>query len=131
MSIIAVPTMSTRGFITDSSRLDSLMAHAFEADANQTFFYAGKVTSAQKLIQEQGNDVNGLVTSMTAALNNYLIKYFSSVNVNITLVDNPNSSGVTLVLQIGIKEDISQKIYSYSLVTSGSNILKFAKINQG
>lgn len=133
---IPVPTLSTLGFIDDSSnKFDRLLSHAFVADHNQTLLYPGRITSMQRVFQKNGDKLDNLVTDMRNTLSEYFSKYYTSANVECKIVPNPEnveSNAVSFEIVVTVVESNVQQIHGRLFSTLDSKLVNILKlINYG
>lgn len=127
------PSLSPTGWITSSAaRLDDLLADFYYAEYSQSHFYSG-VASLPWIIQNNRNDPVGTSAAINKTLYNYLIKYFTKVNVNAsTTIDptSPNKSairlGITVMDSTGKEISVSKILY-----TLDSKLQKAIDANNG
>ena len=86
-NIIPVPSMSTQGLVYDSSnKIDKLLAHAFVADYNQSYLYAGRITSLAAYIAQGGSRSDEVISKIQQGLTTYLAKYYTNVDVTVAQI---------------------------------------------
>lgn len=133
VGIIPVPTLSTLGFVTDSSnKFDKLLAHAFASDYNQTQLYPGNITSIANIIKQGGNDMGALITAITNGLQSYLGKYYTSVNVVVAIIPNAinvKSSAITFQTTITVGENLGQNTFDHNVVTEDGSLQNIINLN--
>lgn len=131
-NIIPVPTMSTLGWVTDpASKFDFLLSHFFLSDYNQTYLYKGYVASLPKIIETNGNNIDGAIYDLRSSLNNYLTRYYDQVEVEVVLVTplKENDPSVELNINIGVTDAGTKNIYGRLLSTVNGKMDKLIKIN--
>lgn len=131
--VIPVPTLSTLGFVYDSAnKFDSLVAHAFVADYNQTYLYPGAVTSIPRMIEKIGNDKIALINEIQSRFYEYLSRYYEAVTVVCTLgaTESGEEDGtLNIQLVITVTELNSQSVYGRLINTVNSRLKKIIKLN--
>lgn len=130
--VIAVPTLSSLGMVTDSaSKFDRLLAHAFAADYNQSYVFAGSVTSIARILQQAGTDGKKLISGMQDALLSYFNKYYDSVTVQCKLADSSDVTSGEKVFEIviSVTEASVETQYGKLITTVNSKMTKIADLN--
>lgn len=131
--VTPVPTLSTLGFVYDSAnKFDSLIAHAFVADYNQTYLYPGTITSIPRMIEKSGNDKSALIDEIQSRFYEYLSRYYDSVTIVCTLEQTvPGEEDGTLNIQlvITVTEQNAQSVYGRLVNTVNSKLKKIIKLN--
>jgi hypothetical protein len=109
-----VPTLSAKGLIYSIvEKTDTLIAHFFASDANQSYLYNGSIANLSILIQQAGNDIPRLKESIRTTLERYLGRYYDVVVVNVEDDTETNPSNrvkimlSALVTQGGERYDVS------------------------
>ncbi len=132
-NVIPVPTLSTLGFIYDSTnKFDKLLSHAFVADYNQTYLYPSTITSLPKLIEAGGNNLSNLEASIKGGLYNYFNRYYSTVDLAVSILpdpSNPDGPNVTFQLTISFVENNVPITLNRSTVTSLTNLSNIIALN--
>lgn len=122
-----LPTLSSDDWVEGTEKkADYLLAHFFESDYSQTSLYLGRISSLSWVIQEGNNDMNRTLSLLRATINDYLSRYFESVETEVSInQDNQPSSYVFLNLYIGFTDSDGNE---YTL----SRLLKLldGKLNQ-
>lgn len=131
--VTPVPTLSAGGWIvTQQQKADYLMAYFYESMYNQTYVFAGQITSIQYIIEQNSGNIAKTCDALRTALEQYLKRYYDSVIVQVTSDDvtagNP-SSLVNLTLYISVKEDGEMYGFSQLISMSNSKFLKAVSIN--
>ena len=133
VTIQAIPSLGTQGFVTDAvNKFDLALSHFYLADYNQTYLYPGNVSSLAKLMQEFDNDIPGLINGMQRTLSIYFLKYYSDCNVNITIVNPANAeigSKVELKLVISVIDNNKESIYGRILEAENGKFKNIIKLN--
>jgi len=130
--VIPSPTLSTHGWVTDSAnKMDFLLSHFFLSDYNQTYFYKGRVSSLPRVIEKNGGKVNGVTEELKSVLSSYLNRYYDSVDVEVSIVDEDTNltSSATVQLKIGITDKGSQRVFGRLLSSTDGKLQTVAKIN--
>lgn len=126
-----VPTMSTSGYVSDTNtKFDFLISDFFTSDYNQTAVYPGYVSSVQRILQDSGNNVASVISSLNNKLTTYLNRYFTYVNVSV--IDNTpksDSASVSLTITVKLDDDGSSYVFERLFEYSGTKIENIAKIN--
>ena len=132
-NIVPVPTLSTLGFIYDSTnKFDKLLSHAFVADYNQTYLYPSNITSLPKLIESAGNNLSELETSIKGGLYTYFNRYYGTVDLSVTVLpdpSNPDGPNVIFQLQISFVENGVPVTVDRSTVTSLATLANIINLN--
>jgi hypothetical protein len=130
MAVIPVPSLDTRGFITDGvTKFSMLMAHIFIADYNQTSLYPGMVTSLPKIIEQAGQDPSTIAATIQQAISSYLSAYYHSSTV---VVNIPNADLSALKVNVDIQvEDEGTVVQSqtWQFVSKNNVLANIISIN--
>lgn len=128
-----VPTLSVGGWIvTPQQKADYLMAHFYEAMANQTYVFKGQISSIQYIIEQNAGDMAKTCDALRLALEQYLGRYYDSVVVQVSsddVTDNNPSSLVNLMLRISVVEDKTSYGFSKLISMADSKFLKAVSYN--
>lgn len=118
--VIAVPTLSTNGWVTDNApKIDWLLAHWVSCLDNQTSLYRGNITSLQAVIEKYQDDMDVCARQIASTLQTYLGRYYSEALVNCRAVLADEKTSLTLVKFIlGINYTEAGVIYSADRVIS-------------
>jgi hypothetical protein len=104
-----VPTLSSFGWVKNPAEsIDFLLTHMFYADKFQTSLYGNNVTSIPWILEETSGSIDQATIAMRQAINNYLGRYYDSVQVNVSTVEEDSessSSKIRMSLQISIVQD--------------------------
>ncbi len=134
-TVIPVPTLSTQGFVRDlSGKLDTLLAHFFLSDYNETQLYPGAVTSLPELIQRCGGDAVQAVPLIKDALQAYLGPYYPSLQLDVsprTPLDIDPSIKVELLITIAIRDGDSIGSFKRLVLAEDSKLSSIIKLNNG
>lgn len=127
---IPVPTLSSAGWVTDpAGKADYLLSHFYETDKQQSYLYVDSTTSLQAIIERYGHDVATLCDQLRRALNQYLLRYYPSVLVDVsadTSEINNNSGQYTLRVYCQATET-DGKSYSFGRLVLGTSS-KFERV---
>lgn len=93
----AVPTLSTLGWITNvAEKIDILLAHWVESDAEQDSIYAGKISNLQEIVQKYSDDPSSMANGIQRSLKTYLERYYpEGVTIEVWTSDALDQSQVT------------------------------------
>lgn len=109
MPVLPVPTLSTFNWVKNpAERIDFLLTHMFYADKLQTSLYGNNVTSIPWILEESSGSLDKATVAMRQAINTYLLRYYDSVQVDIsTTEEDPDTSStkVRMSLQISVVQD--------------------------
>lgn len=96
------PALSETGWLTSSEITgDYLFAHFFASDYSQTEIYSGHVSSFAKVMQENTDSVEQLVTDLRNTLLRYYARFFQNVVVEVQIKDNSdNISKIALLVYV-------------------------------
>jgi hypothetical protein len=110
-----VPSLSTLGWIYDANtKIDMLLAHFYLSDYNQTQLYIGNVSSITRIMQENGGELNKVISSIQETLSQYLSRYYDSANVEVRSKTDPAIDPRSrLDLEVIINITDKQKEYGY------------------
>jgi hypothetical protein len=129
--VIPVPTMSTQGLVYDSAnKFDMLMAHLFAADYNQTQLYPGRVSSLANAIEKGAGDRVRSEESLQQLFNDYLGRYYVSVNTEVVITEiNDSSSQLDFQINISLTEKRQQAQYNMLIRTARKQLQEIIKLN--
>jgi hypothetical protein len=131
--VIPVPTLSTSGWIvTPQQKADMLMAHFYEAMNNQTYTYPGQVASIQYVIEKNAGDIPATCQGIQQVLEQYLSRYYPTVQVQVTSDDitaNNPSSLVNLTVYISALESGQTQAFTALIQMANSKFLKAVSLN--
>ncbi len=92
MTIPAVPSLSTDGWVTDiRKKADLVLAHYFASDYSQSNVFLSKITSLAYQVQQAGSNTFELKRLIESDLQQYLGRYFDNVQVDIRIEDEDSS----------------------------------------
>lgn len=130
-TIIPVPTLSTQGLVYDpANKFDSLMAHIFAADANETVLYKGHIFSLSQAIQSGGGDAIRVENALREHFHAYLSRYYDQVTVQITVSEIDNSSSrLDFSIYIEITDGLSITRYSRLIKTVNKKLQQILDLN--
>lgn len=98
MAIIPVPTLSSKGWVTDPvEKIDFLLSHYFESEDKE---------NVQTLLVMYGDDIQQFIEKLRARLVTYLGKYFNLVELDIyePATKDENSSKVELRIACNVTD---------------------------
>lgn len=131
-NVVPAPSLSTLGFIFDSSnKFDQLMAHVFASEAKQSYLYAGSITSLPDMIQKvDGRQQADMSQRLRQGFYNFFNRYYQDVGVDvqITRIDE-SSQAVDFKLTITVTEAMSQLQYGYLIQTAQKKLQQIVKLN--
>lgn len=122
-----VATLGKEGVINDVDRkIDYLMCCFFFSKFSQSTLYRGRVTSLGKLLQMYGDNDLNIREEIETSLKAFLVKFFTTVNVTVTIEDNGDNPGIKLLLEAIVSDETSITPVStsvgYSLLTKDSKL---------
>ncbi|WP_144106652.1 hypothetical protein [Paraburkholderia sp. BCC1886] len=128
-----VPSLSTAGWITATAqKADALMAHIYESMANQSYTYAGSVTSIQSIIQANAGNMPKTCSALQSALEAYLGRYYDSVLAQVTS-DDVTAGNTTSLITVSIYAQVTENGVTYPyyglVQLADSKFLKATKLN--
>jgi hypothetical protein len=129
---IAVPTLSTLGFVTDNvNKFDFLLSYFYLSDYNQTYLYHDHVVSLPRIIEKNGNNINGVISDLKSNLDTFLRRYYDSAEITVEVgnVVGDNSSNITLNLGIVVTEKGIKSEYTRLLQSNNGKIQTISKLN--
>lgn len=108
----AVGTMSTLGWVTDPAlKLDRLFTYWLGSQDSQTYTYAGKIYSFQRLIVKYDGQPQLLAEAVGQQLTEMLSRHFpEQVSVTASPKDIPNHGG-RYHLNINVSLSLNDKLY--------------------
>lgn len=131
--ITPVPSLGTQGWVSDdANKMDLLLSHFFLSDYNQTELYPGNVISLPEIIQNNGNQIDGIINELKSKLTNYLNRYYDSVDVTLEGDPDPNASPeikYDLRISIVVKTASGTELYSNLIKTENSKLINIIKLN--
>lgn len=95
--VIAVPTLSTQGYVTEvAAKLDFLLTYFITTDVAQSTTFAKSMISLQAIVEAYSGDPQGTATEITNKLTAYLSRYYDAVNIEskFSLSDPENSESL-------------------------------------
>lgn len=132
-TIIPVPSLGTEGWITDAAgKLDTLLAHFFLSDYNQSNLYKQTISSLPRIIQQAGNSMEIVISSIKTELEQYLVQYYDQVNLDVIGTNTtPGDLNTRLEIKINITIVDSGKVSDFSrlLRTNNSKMESIAALN--
>lgn len=113
---IALPMLTTEGWVVDPKlQLNRIFAHIFLTDYSQSNIYAGKVTSLQYIIAEQGPNTNNIPEKLEKAISTILKRYFD--NVEVFVKEKPSTSSEDDKYNLTLEAIVYKENVSYDLKT--------------
>lgn len=92
MTVAAVPSLSTDGWVTDiRKKADLVMAHYFASDYSQSNVFLSKITSLAYQVQREGHNTFELKRLIESDLQQYLGRYFDNVQIDVRIEDEDAS----------------------------------------
>lgn len=86
---IPVPTLSSSGWVVQiSEKADKLLSYFFTSEASQSEVFVGSISSLPDIIKKCGHDDLELRSTMERTMRIYLERYFSAVDIVVT-VESP------------------------------------------
>lgn len=133
-----VPTLSMHGWVTNTAeKIDFLLAHWVESDAEQDSIYGKNVSNLQEIVQKFNDDPYQMASEIQTKLTAYLSRYYpDGVVIETNMVtatdqvqvnENRFNMMVNVVFKIGDKE--YKAPHQLSLINSKFN--EFVRINNG
>lgn len=123
MPIIPVPTLSTKGWVTDPvEKIDFLMSHYFESEDKE---------NVQTLLVEYGDDIQQFIEKLRARLTSYLSRYFKTVILDIY---EPTTTSESSRIELRINCEITDvdgiaRSLGVALTQSNSRFNVFVNLN--
>lgn len=132
---IAVPTMSTRGFVKDPvGKIESLLSHFFVAEYSQTALYPGEVASLPWIIQDGAGDMQKTMDLMQQFLENYLSRYYTEAAVTVeplVPLDTDPRIKFDMTISLNISEDGVRQSYTHQVTSTDGIFQQLVMINNG
>lgn len=128
---IVVPSLSAKGWVRAlPEKCDTLLAHFYASDINQSLLYANNVTNVQGILQRNMHDIDGLCQDMRTMLEGYMSRYFDQATVTVTddRATNP-SNKITLNIRIEITDDGRYYDAGYQAAFIDSKFEKIVNLN--
>lgn len=102
---IVLPTLSTFGWVKNpAEKIDFALTHMFYADRFQTSLYGNNVTSIPYVLEEASGSIDKAATAVRQVINNYLLRYYDSVQVNVsTEEEDPENSSSKIKMSLDIR----------------------------
>jgi len=122
---VDVITLGKEGLIADVDRkVDYLMCCYFFSKHSQTTFYVGQISSLTKIIQMYGDDAIDVTRELQLDLQEYLQKFFTSVQVEIKADDTDPGISLQIDAIVSDGESINTNPTSvgYSLSINNSKL---------
>jgi hypothetical protein len=133
-----VPTLSMHGWVTNTAeKIDFLLAHWVESDAEQDTIYGTSVSNLQEIVQKFNDDPYRMASEIQSKLSTYLARYYpdgvtietqvSPAKDQVQVTEFRVNLGVTIFFKVGDKE--YKAPHQLSLIDSKFN--SFIRINNG
>lgn len=122
---VDVITLGKEGTIADVDRkVDYLMCCYFFSKHSQTTYYMGKISSLTKIIQMYGDDAIDVTRELQLDLQEFLQKFFTSVQVEISADDTEPGISLQIDAIVSDGESINTNPTSvgYSLSINNSKL---------
>lgn len=131
---IPVPSLSAQGWIRDpAGKADTLLAHFYVSDKKQTALYGDNVANVQDIVQKHGHDIIALTSQLRTALNNYLQRYYDTINVDVRANEDIEAGEATGKYTLSVyclaTEDGKQFSFGRLLQINNSKIEKVFSLN--
>ncbi len=111
-----VPSISTDKFISESLlKLDVLYAYFLASEFSQSNIYRSSISSMKYIFNKHSNNETDLVSETKRVLEEYLGRYFKTVETNIEIDDDDGA--LNIAIKVTDEDDIE---------TSLSNVLSIA-----
>lgn len=126
------PSMSESGWVTSSEIMaDSMFSHFFATDYSQSNIYLGNITSFAWIVQNNLNDMTGLISAVRSALATYFSRYFQNVIVEVQdKTDLTDTAKVGISIYIAFTDNQGKSYNLARLVRDiGSKTSSIVKIN--
>jgi hypothetical protein len=130
--VVPAATMSTQGFIFDSAnKFDTLLAHLFATDGNQSYLYKGRIVALADMIEKvDGRKKDEIQSRLRQGCYNYFNAYYDTVGIEIIVTEiNDSSSQLDFQLNITITEGLVQQQYGVLIRTVNKKATEIIKIN--
>lgn len=128
------PGLTQEGWTSSSIHVaDQMLSDFFLSEASQTFAWRNNVKSFPYYLQQSANDPDKLAIVLQEKLTGYFSEQFSSVQVEVQAIKDPDSiSKHQLSFYISFS-DTAGEVFNLSrlLTYSGLNITEISKILQG
>lgn len=119
--VMAVPTLSTAGFLEDpAQKLDKILSYFFVADRSQSNVHLGLVSSLPYIIKQHTHNVTELTNETQSALLRMLEVYFDSASVTVR-VENSAENGNEYNMFVEAAVTSNRKEYSLYRLVSVAN----------
>lgn len=129
---IYFPQLSESGWVTSSEiTADAMFSHFFATDYSQSNIYLGNISSFAWIVQNNLNDMTGLIAAVRSALATYFARYFDNVTVEVQEkadLTDASKVGITIYLTF---TDHEGKTYNLARLVRdiGSKTASIVKIN--
>lgn len=129
---IYFPSLTEAGWVTSSEIMaDAMFSHFFATDYSQTNIYLGNITSFAWIVQNNLNNMTGVISAVRSALATYFARYFDNVTVEVQeKADITDASKVGLTIYV-VFTDREGKSYNLARLVRdiGSKTASIVKIN--
>ncbi len=131
MVTTSLATLSTLGFVKDAiTKFEFLISHFFLSDYNQTYLYYGNVTSLPRIIEENGNNIDGTIYDIKEKLTKYLNRYYDSSQIEVYLSDPASLSGsVSITISAIVIDNGTRKSFTRMLQAYDGKVQAITKLN--
>ena len=130
---IAIPTLTTSGFITDPNIiLVKIYEYFLTSDYSQSVIFYNKIASLPYLIHKHGPKLDDLKVDIEATLSSVMDNYFDNYEVNVEITNTPHGehNKKPYLLTIELTAIVGEKKYylNKNLNIKESKILELDKI---
>lgn len=131
---ISAPSLSSKGWVNSiNEKADQVASYFFLTDAYQSNLYQGQLVSLQVLIQQNTNDIPGLVRAIQQTFENYLLRYYpeGAVASCTSPGTDPTYANSTVDVELSATVTINGTQYSFGWLVSaiGSIVSSIVRIN--
>jgi len=126
MPVFNLGSLSEEGWVNNPSQLlDFLISHFMLSNYSQTYFYKNKVSSLPWIIQNYSYDIDQTVSQIKSTLENYLSRYFKSVDVEVGIDPStlPDGSKIALSLYVQVTDNQGVSVNLNRLIESSDGKL--------
>lgn len=126
-----VPTLSPHGWVHGTAeKVDFLLAHFFETEANQSYIFYGSVTSIQALIEQAMHDMFQLCKLIKDRLGDFLKRYFDAVVIECSEQEaTPGSNRTDIRLFVQVIDDGKEYSVGQLLREKNSKFTRVVNLN--
>lgn len=125
-------SLTEAGWVISSEIMaDSMFSHFFATDYSQSNIYLGNITSFAWIVQNNLNDMTGLIAAVRSSLTTYFSRYFQNVTVEVQeKLDLTDSSKVGITIYVAFTDNAGKTYNLARLVRDiGSKTSSIVKIN--